>query len=290
MDPKLFVPLILQIALMLMIASVGLQAHWRDVLETVRKPHGLLRAVVAVNLVVPLAAVLACLALPIETPIKIGIVIMAVSPLAPLVPGKVLRAGMDASRVTGLYAWLAFLSVVIVPATIALLSAIFPADARVSVFAVGKLLAISVFAPLAFGILVATFAPAIADRLAKAFFLVSSAVLALLSVPLLIVEGREVLSLVGNGAVAAMAAAAGAGIAAGHWLGGPDAINQRSLAFAAATRHPGIAAMIAQSNFNGDRKIMLTIILFLAISVIASTIYQIWLRTRLRNQPVAATG
>ena len=66
MDLKSAIPLILQVALLLMVGSVGLRARWRDVLAAIGNAHGLLRAVIAVNVVVPLVAVVMCMILPIE--------------------------------------------------------------------------------------------------------------------------------------------------------------------------------------------------------------------------------
>lgn len=280
MDPKQLVALILQLALMLMIALVGLQARWRDVLLVIERPRGLLKALMAVNVLVPFVAVLVCLALPLATPVKIGLVIMAVSPLAPLVPGMVIRAGMAASRVAGLYVLLALLSVVIVPATLALLSRLFPYDARISVNVIGHLVAISVFAPLAAGMIIAWLAPELAERLVKPLAIVGNIALAIVVLAIVVTQGTQVLALVGNGTLFAMAAVAGAGIIFGHLLGGPETVTRKSLALAAATRHPGIAALVAQANFEFDRQVLLSIALFPLVSVAVSSIYIRWLKVR----------
>lgn len=284
------IPHILQIALILMILSVGLQAHWRDVASAAKGVHGIWRGVLAVNVAVPVTAVLMCMVIPLTTPVKIGIIVMAVSPLAPLVPGKLMRAGADTSRVVGLYALLVILSVVIVPATVALLSWLFPADATISVAAVGRLVLISILAPLAVGIAIASLAPALAQRLAKPVGLISNIALGVIVVALLVTQGRAMLALVGNGAVLVMAAAALSGIVAGHLLGGPSEIGRKSLALAAATRHPGIAALIAKTNFGGDHSIILAIVLFLLVSVLVSVAYQQWLKRRASGEGGAAAA
>ena len=53
-----------------------------------------------------------------------------------------------------------------------------------------------------------------------------------------------------------------------------------ALAQAAATRHPGIAAMVAHRHFD-DKRVMLAVILFLLTSLIVSAIYAKWMTRRM---------
>ncbi|HXG80243.1 MAG TPA: hypothetical protein VNJ05_00415 [Sphingomicrobium sp.] len=279
MDLKTLIPTVSQVTLILMVAAIGMQAHWREVIAAVRNFRGLWRAVLVVNIVVPAVAIAACLALPIDQPIRIGIVIIAVSPLAPLLTGKLMRAGMNASRTVGTYVMLVLLSVIIVPATVALISSILPPDASISAGEVAKLVSVSVLLPLAVGLLVGAWLPKLAERLAGPITLAGYVILGLLFVPVLISQAGQIVELFGNGTVLAMALTALAGIVAGHWLGGPDPVNRSALALAAATRHPGIAALIVHANFT-DPRIMLSVMLFLAVSVAISAAYSLWIKKR----------
>jgi BASS family bile acid:Na+ symporter len=94
---KEIIPYLVQLSLMLIVAAVGMRARWRDVTSVSRHPRLLLRGMVAVNLVVPLVAVAMLAMLPIAPPVKAGVVIMAVSPLAPFTPGRMLKTGAEAS-------------------------------------------------------------------------------------------------------------------------------------------------------------------------------------------------
>lgn len=273
MDIMELVPLIAQCTLVLLVASIGLQAQWRDVVSSLRNGGLVLRGVLAVNIIVPIAAILACSLLPIEQPIRIGIVVMAVSPLAPIIGVRIMKAGLDASRVVGLYVALALAAVILVPATIALLSRLFPVDAAISAGAVARLVLMSVLAPLAAGVIVATVAPGVAPRLAKLFTIVGYLVLAVLVVPILVSQGRHIAALAGNGSVLAIAVAAAAGSLAGHLFGGPDPTDRTALALAATMRNPGIAALIVHNNFP-DPRVMLAVILYLLTSLIVSFAYQ----------------
>src|SRR3954469_20126226 len=159
MEPMQLVSLIAQAAVFLVVLSFALQARWQDVLAAMGNGRLILRGILAVNVLVPLAAVALCFLFRLRPTVETAIVIMAVSPLAPLAPGKMRKGGPDAGAVIGLYVALVVLSVLIVPATIALLSALLPADAAISVFAVGELVAKSILLPVVLGTSVATWAP-----------------------------------------------------------------------------------------------------------------------------------
>lgn len=284
---KQYIPLIIQIALFLLVSSVALRARWRDVLAAANDPKMLGKAVIAVNVVVPLVAVILCALLPLEPAIATGIVIMAVSPLAPLVPGKLLKAGMHASAVIGLYVVLILAAIVLVPATLALLSALFPADATVSPLAIAELIATRVLVPAVAGLVVAEIAPDFAERLAGPFSIAGSLALALILVLILYAQGGQIVSLVGDGAIVAIVLTTVAGLVAGHLLGGPDQVGKTSLALAATTRHPGIALMIANANFT-DKRVGLAVMLYLLASVVVGSLYQAWLKRS--NAHSAASG
>lgn len=287
MDMKTIIMLVAQASLLMVVASVGLRAQWRDVIASIRKPKLLVRGIVAVNLVVPATAVLLCAILPIDQPVKIGIAIMAVSPLAPLLTGKMVKAGVEASSAIGLYVALVLLAIVIVPATIAVLSWIFPADASISVRDVAALAARTVLAPLAAGLLLGTMAPRFARPLSKMLMMIGYAGLALVAIAILYARGSDILALVGDGAVLAIIVTVIAGLAAGHLLGGPEPSGRTALALAATTRHPGLAAMIAQQNF-GDPNVLPAIILFLLTSVAVSTAYLAWFARKSGSRAKAA--
>lgn len=281
MDPKELVPLLAQGALFLIIASFGLRAHARQVLAAMGNLGLVFRGILAVNIVVPVAAIIACSVLPIDPAVRLGIVIMAVSPLAPLIPGKMLKGGLDASAAVGLYVALILSAVIFVPATVALLSALYPADASISVGAVGRLVALTILLPVAIGLAIGTAAPEFARRLAPIALIVGFVAIAILVVLILVRQGGAIVGLIGDGSVLAIIVTVAAGLAAGHWLGRPDPAISNALAIAAAIRHPGIAAMIVHANFT-DQRVMMAVVLFLLTSVIVSTVYQKLVKPRTR--------
>jgi bile acid:Na+ symporter, BASS family len=283
MDMKELVPLLAKGAILLIVLSYGLRTHPRELWRSIQDKRLMIRALLAVYVVVPVTAVVLCLLLPIAHEVKIGIVIMAVSPLAPLVPAQMRKAGgVDTSVALGPYVGLILAAVVIVPLTVALLSAIFPANASIAVSVIARLVAISILVPVAVGLAISSWVPGFARRASQVAAIAGHVILALLVVAVLYKEGGAIISLLGDGSLVAIVVTVVTAVVGGHLLGRPSPSQSRELAMAAAIRHPGIAALIAQQNFS-DRRVMLAIILYLLTSAVVATLYQLWASNKSRR-------
>jgi BASS family bile acid:Na+ symporter len=137
-------------------------------------------------------------------------------------------------------------------------------------------MAIGILAPLAAGMAVRRVAASLADRLEPIISIVATVVLAAGVVLILVVSGRALASLLGNGSVLAIAVLVSAGLAAGHLLGGPDQEHRSTLALATSVRHPGIAIAIAHKNFPEQELAGAAVLLCLLIGTIAALPYKRW--------------
>lgn len=268
---------LVQLSLALLVASVGLRAQWRDLLSVMGHPSSLLRAILAINLVGPAVAAAIMMLLPLAPVVKVGILAMAISPLAPLALGKMLKAGSDASYAVGLYVAVLLVSIVSVPITVGLLRILFGGSANVPVGEVARLVLLSGVAPLAAGLILGQLERRLSLDLAAILNRTGVIILIPFVVIILVNSGYDLIKLVGNGVLAAIVCITGAGIAAGHWLGGSGPAHRASLAIATATRHPGMAALIVHRNLD-DRTAMVAIVLFLLVGSLMSAIYQLWLK------------
>jgi len=282
MDAKELVPIVAQIALCLIIASIGLRAQARVVLAAMRDTKLVLKGLLAVNIVVPIVALIITSILPIHPFVRAGIVIMAVSPMAPLVQMKMWKGGLDTSHAIGLYVALILSAILFVPATVALLGALFPGDYSISVAAVARMVAITTLLPVAVGLAISHWAPDFARRAAPIVMILGFIAVVLLAVLILYKEGGAMLGLIGDGTLLAIVVTVAAGIAAGYWLGRPNPANSDALAMAAGTRHPGIAALIVHANFN-DPRVMLTVLLFLLTGIVMTMAFLLWQFRRQRD-------
>jgi BASS family bile acid:Na+ symporter len=277
------IPLAFTISLAGLVASFGMDATLDDLMSLFRRPMRLLKAVLAVNMIVPAAAVVICAVLPETQVVRAGLLVMAVSPVPPLVPGKALRTGASKSYTYGLFAALALLSVVIVPVSVAILAPLYGAVIPLGPFAVAKNVGLSVVLPLAAGLAIRNFMPASARRLGPLMAKISMVLLLAAFLPILVLAWPAMVAMANNGAYLAMALLAAVALLAGHLLGGPERSARVALATAAATRHPGIALMIA-GTATDDKRITAAIVAVMLTALVVSIPYQIWLK---RSSPAA---
>lgn len=274
---KQLLPFVIAGSLGALIVAVGLQATLDDLLYLFRRPILLVKAIVSVNVLVPLAAVIIVSFLPLEPAVKAAIILMSISPVPPLVPGGALKAGAERSYLFGLYFALVAVSLVLVPATVAVLGKVYAAEVSLPMSALLRTVVLGVLAPLAIGLAVRRFAPAFAERAAAPLRTAAMVLLALVVLPIVIKLWPTLISFVGNGTLFAMIAICLAALTAGHLLGGPELPNRAALAISSATRHPGIALMIAGINFD-DKAITAAIILFVLTQVATAIPYKLWVK------------
>jgi BASS family bile acid:Na+ symporter len=284
------ITLVIMLSIVGIVVAIGLDATLDDLLSVLRRPWVLAKAVLAVNVIVPLAAVLLVAMFPLSQLARLGVLLMAISPVPPLVPAKELKAGADKAYAYGLYTALVLLAVIIVPLSVEILGRFYGVEVSLPVPLIARNIALTVLLPLAAGLAVRRYAPAFAKRAAPAVRGVANILLLLAIAPLLVVAWPAMMALIGNGSIAAMALTAATGLAAGHFLGGPSIGERAALAMASATRHPGIALMIATANAF-DRRVLGAILLMLLVGLAAGVPYQMWLKRRARGpSPAVARG
>ncbi|QYG03015.1 hypothetical protein [Massilia sp. NP310] len=271
------VALALHASLLLLALGIGLDIARGDGLYVLRRPRLLLRALLAVVVVVPLVAGLLVALLPLKESVEIAIVLMAVSPLPPIVLAKEIRFGGRKPYAYGLLVAVALLSIVTVPAAVAILAWLFDAHAAVAPLAVAQLVFVSLFVPLGLGLGLRALAPGPAVRAAPLVGKFAMGLLALACLPVLVTAAPELARLVGDGTVLVILAVVLAGLVAGHVLGGPEPHDRVALALSCATRHPGIAMLVASANSLGE-EVRATVLLFVIVGLLAALPYQLWLR------------
>lgn len=276
MDATAFIPFLAPVALILVMLSFGLKARAREVFATMCDAKLVLRGILAVN-VVPVVAVIVCLLLPIDHAVKIGIVVMSISPYAPILPARMRHGSFRTSQAVGLYLALMLIAVFLLPLAVAILSALFPADASVPIGAMAKIVVATILAPISIGMAIRTWSERFAEPLSLIASIAGFAALALLVVLVLYSQGLAMIRLLGNGSIIAIALTVTSGTVAGHILGRPNPDRSNALAVVATIRHPGIAALIVRSNFE-DARIMPAVVLVLLTSVAVTAAYQYWLR------------
>jgi BASS family bile acid:Na+ symporter len=272
------VRLALMVSIRLLVFALGLRATVDDAIHVLQRPVLVLKGFLAMGVIVPLAAAVLAAIFPIHPAVEIALLAMAVGPVPPILPGKLLRLGGRSSYVYGLLVAAALAAIVVVPVAIEVLAWLFQREAHVGAGLVAKVVGMTVLLPLAAGLAVRRWAPKLAGRVEP---LVSWAGNALLFTGLLVVVlamWRDVVSLVGNGTVLAVATVVAVGLAAGHWLGGPDPGDRTALAIASSMRHPGLALAIARLNFPEEKLVPAAVLLFIVVNVLVTLPYGAWRR------------
>lgn len=280
MDPAHLVQLAIKTSILFLVFALGLRASIADTTTLVRAlfqpPNRLLRAVVAMNVVVPVVATAVALLFDLPLPVKVAMLAMAVAPIPPLLPGKQLKLGGASSYVFGLLVAVSLAAIVLVPLGVEVLGRLFGREAHFGATQVVTLVGTTILLPLVAGLMVRHFAPGFAGRAASPISRLGTIFLAAGLVPVLVKVAPAMLSLIGDGSVLAITVVVGAAILAGHALGGPDPDERTALSIAAAMRHPGIALSIAMLAVPEEPRVPAAILLYLLISVVATTVYGRW--------------
>jgi BASS family bile acid:Na+ symporter len=207
------------------------------------------------------------------------LLVLAVSAGAPLLPRK-LRPEGDDGYVVSLVLLSSVLAIVLVPLWVWILRAHFGVSSEIRLTTVALVLAKVFLAPLLAGMLVHAARPQWAKAAADAVLLVGGAVLTAAAVALLAINWPLLADIRLSG-IASLAAVMIIALAIGHVMGGPDPAHRTALAVSCATRHVGIALLIAAA-FPGA--VTLTLVLGYLLTATAITVpYLVW-----RRRPSAA--
>lgn len=278
-------PVLLTISLVALIFSVGLDARLSDLAYLFRRPALLLRAVLAVNVVVPVAAMAIIALFPGMSQVgKVGLLLMAASPVPPFVPGQQAKVSAARAYSHGLYAAMVVLTLITVPLSIAAFNRIYGVAIETPLQKVATNIGLAVVLPLVAGATVRRLAQGFATKSAAVVRMIAMGLLVVVIIPILVTAWPAVQALAGDGTFVAMALTVTVALVGGHLLGGAEPEKRSALAVTAAIRHPGIAMAIAGAN-NADRRIAAAVLGFVLVQLLASALYGAMLRRVRRPAP-----
>lgn len=283
--------LALQASLALLVFEIGLHARPSDVTHLVRHPALLGRSFLSMNVIMPVVAVSAATILSLQRPVGLALVALAASPVPPFLPLKTKSLAGKESYTIALLATESLLAIALVPATIELIGTMFARDIHVPAAAIARIVVLGILVPLVAGTLVHHFRPSLADRVAKPLGVVTVVLLGVGLIPLLIALWRPMISLVGNGTLAAIVVITAIGLLVGHALGGPAPRDRPVLALATATRHPAVAIAILRATVPDARLAPAAVVLALLVTTATSLPYTRWAKGRLetKRKPILIT-
>jgi BASS family bile acid:Na+ symporter len=283
MDAIAVVKLVLVAGIVLTVFSIGLRARPADTLLLLRNPRLGVRAMVSMFVLIPLFVIGLALSLQLGPADRAALIALSISPMPPILPRRQAVVGGGGDYAVGLCVLAALVSIVIAPMADWLVGRLFGVTTVFDPVALLRVLAITVGAPLAAGIVVARLWP----RAAAASTQVNRGALVLLvagAAVVLFKEAPAIAERVGNGILLVTVAIVLFGLLVGHLLGGPDLGNRGALALATSARHPGVAISLATATFPLDREaITATVLLFFLTSVVLTLPYVLWRRRLARS-------
>jgi bile acid:Na+ symporter, BASS family len=278
MNSAKWLGLAVQSSIMLTVLGFGMTATWREATYLLSTPKLLARAVLSMNIIMPIIAAALVSIFPLRLEVKAALMALAVSPVPPMIQRSQLTAGGRREYVVGLMVAMSVLSIVLVPLTVVILNRMLGSAGVVTPVAVAKIMLKTVLAPLFVGLLVRQWFPA-AEKASGAILAAAGILLVVGVVLLLYGLWPTTRSFLGNGVAVMLAVLAAIGLGVGHFLGGPIEGDRTVLAISTSSRHPAVALAIATSGpltVTLARPTLAIILLYVVVAMIVGIPYKKW--------------
>jgi len=256
--------IVLQVSIGLVVFCLALRAERGDLGYLLRHPSLLVRSVLSMNVLMPLFALAAAVLFKLRFEVEVALVLLALSPVPPVLPGKQGKAGGNVSYAVGLLMMSALLSIVLVPLSVTLIGRAMGRTDLVPMALVAKTVGLSVVGPLVLGVLVRMMAPTFAQKAAGPLSKVGTILVLVAFLPVLVSQWPAIAAQVGDFTLVAIVLFTVAGLVVGHLLGGPAPADRTVLALATANRHPGVALAVASAVAAPENRGILSAAVFLA--------------------------
>lgn len=272
--------LTIKLAITALVFATGFSASRDDLFWIWRHPPLLARSFLAMYILVPLVAITMVLAFNLPRATNLGLLFLSISAGAPLLPRKLIKLGGDPAFAFSIVMATSLAAIVTVPASLALLRPLLPADTAVDIMLLAMAILKTFLLPLAAGMLFRKLSPKWAEKLGEPIMRFAGIVL-LIGTAIIIVTSFDKIMETDLPSILAFAGLTLMALAIGHWLGGPNDAQRTSLAVSCATRHIGLALVLAADIKSPNTFTLIATYLF--SSVLVSIPYIRW-RKRVTRQ------
>lgn len=256
--------------------ALGMGLVPRELLQVQRRPGLVARGLLSVLVVVPVIAVGVVRVIGLPRWLEIGVVLMGISPGAPVALQRSLDSGAHRSFAPALQMLVASCAVVSVPTSIAVLNRLYSGHAWVQPADVARQVFIAQLLPLGLGLAVRHFAPERAGWLQPRVARFGMGLLLAVAVIVIVAVGPAVAG-TGPRLLVASALVTALALSAGHLLGGPNPETSTAVAISSAARNPGLALLVATLN-PAPPEVGAVIMAHLLVSALAIAPYVVWRR------------
>ena len=276
---------IIMVSVMFLMLGAGLNIEFRQVIEIFKRLRIVVLGVLANFLIVPLLIYLCIAWLPLSADIKIGIMLMAAAPIAPMAPTPfVEKARGDVVYSVGLMVIVAILSIVLTPLILSISIPKSVGGVAIDPIQIVKTLLMVQLIPICVGMVVRHISPTWAQKLIKFLPRIGQIGL-IIGVGLLFVkQGSQILTMAFL-AYLIMLFLTIVSLLVGDWiLVGESGEKRRALAVSTAIRNIPLAFLIAGENFP-DTVVAPVTLVFSAFTMVFSVVYG-----KLKDRQVSSKG
>lgn len=232
--------------------SMGLGLTIPQIIEPLKNTRLVILALVANFLIVPATAFVVTQIIPMDSDLKIGLIIFGCAAGAPFLPKMAQIAKSNLAFAVGLMTLLMVITVIYLPIVMPLLLPGVTVDAG----SIAASLIIEMLIPLGIGLFIKARYDEAAKNLMPTFNQISSVCLVLLLVLMLGLNINQVIGLLGSGSILGILIVLLVAVAAGYFLGGPNGDTREVLGLGTGQRNLAATFVVAGGSFAAQPNVL----------------------------------
>ncbi len=245
----MLVKYIIMISVALLMLGVGMGISCRRLVDAFKQFGIIIKGILANFLIVPLLVYFLLLILPLPSDVKIGIMLMAAAPVAPMAPAFIAGANGDVAYGVGLMVAVAILSVVLTPLILGLALPRSENGIELNKMQIVQTLVVVQLMPIGFGMAIRQFGLVYAEKLLRFVPRIGQIGL-LVGIGLLLASQAEYIVSINLATYGVLVVLVGVCLFIGdRMLAGESGDKQRALAVSTAIRNIPLALLIATASF-----------------------------------------
>ena len=236
--------------------AMGLSLTTKQIIEPLRNVRLVVKALLANFVLVPLLAYLILLVIPLAEPLAIGLILLATAAGAPFLPKLVEAAKGNIAFGVGLMVLLMVVTIIYLPLVMPLL---LPGVAVNPMDIAGSLIVLMLI-PLAIGLFINARYDDTAASLQPVMSQTSTISLILLSVLMLVLNFKNIIGVIGTGAILAIIIFIVVSFVLGYFLGGPGRDTKSVLGLGTGQRNLAAAMVVGSQNFSDPNVVIMVVV------------------------------
>ncbi len=239
-------------------ASMGLSLKMNQIIAPLKNIKLVVLALVVNFVLVPIVAYLITLVLPLDESLRVGLILLATAAGAPFLPKLAEVAKGNIAFSVGLMVLLMIVTIIYLPIVLPLLLG----DVEVNPWDIAQSLIVMMLIPLAIGLFINARYEDTAAKIQPTFGQASNIAILVLTVLGLVLNFKDMISLVGSWGILAGIIFIVVAAVIGYFLGGSDSGIKSVMGLGAGQRNISAALVVAGQNFGMD---VITYLMVIAI-------------------------